>query len=364
MPEKIYWEGLLNDIAVRKCVLLIGPYFTTVAGQPMSRYVRERLKEVGGDEIAYDYAADDLFLFKSEEAKLNCARRVKKIYRGITPPDELLAKILQIPFPLIISLNPDKFLPSYCLEHGIAYHFSFMKINGEAMESIPEPTPESTIIYNLCGCIDDDESLVLDYEDLFKLLKTALSDTGLPDRVRTMAQRAQTFLFLGFQFEKWYSQLLLQLLTGQRKKSSKIAIDTAFANDDSHNFVVRQFSIKFMGDGAAFFEALYGECKTSDMVTLRPIQIPSEAIHSPEWDNSVQLLENMLAEADFDPVFEQLKALTTGTRFGARSLQLQSRYKVWKKDKIAYLLDSRDESRLLNLLIVDTSELLSELRHA
>lgn len=363
MPESIYWEGLLHDIAARKCVLLVGPHFAQVENQPIHEYVRSKLKVSGGEEISYDYLVDGLFLFRSEEAKLNCARRVKNIYRGIQLEEELLLKILEIPFPLIISLNPDKFLPEFCHKHGIQHHFSFMRINGEAVESIPEPAFDETIIYNLCGCIDDDESLVLDYEDLFQLLKTALSETGLPDRVRAISHKAQTFLFLGFQFEKWYSQLLMQLFTGERKKSSKIAIDTAFANNESHNFVLRQFAVKFMGTGHGFFDELHRQCSESATVKLREINQFALRAGSAEWQSAVQVLEDLLAEADFDAIFDQLKTLATGGPYSSRAIQVQSRYKAWKRDRLNNLLDSRDETRMLNLIIADTTHLLDEMRH-
>ncbi len=363
MSENIYWEGLLHDIGARKCVLLVGPYFAQVENQSIQQYVRSKLRERGGDDISYDYLADGLFLFKSEEAKLNCARRVKTIYRSIELQEELLLKILEIPFPLIISLNPDKFLSEFCYKHSIPHHFSFMRINGEAVENIPEPASDETIIYNLCGCIDDDESLILDYEDLFRLLKTALSESGLPDRVRAIARKAQTFLFLGFQFEKWYSQLLLQLFTGDRKKSSKIAMDTVFANDESHNFVLRQFAVKFMGNGNAFFAELHRQCSDSSTVRLRQINQSALRAGSPDWQNAVQQLVNLLAEADFDATFDQLKILAADGPFSHRALQMLTRYKAWKKDRLNNLLDSRDETRLLNLLISDTAHLLDEMRH-
>lgn len=363
MSEKIYWEGLLHDIAARKCVLLIGPYFAHVEKLPIHQYVRSKLIETGREEITYDHFVDGLFLFSSEEAKLNCARRVKTIYRSLELPDDLFVKILEIPFPLIISMNPDKYLADFCYNHGIPHHFSFMRINGEAAENIPEMKPDSTLIYNLCGCIDDDESLVLDYEDLFSLLKNALSETGLPDRVRMIAQKAQTFLFLGFQFEKWYSQLLLQLFTGERKKSSKIAVDTAFANDDSHNFVLRQFAVKFMGNGEGFFHELHQQCVSSHLVELRDIQFSPVKLASPEWQDAVRSLEDFLAEADFDSIFNQMKILTAGTPYNNQALQLSARFKAWQKDRLHQLLDSRDETRMLNQLIADASLLLDEMRH-
>ena len=126
-------------------------------------------------------------------------------------------KILEIPFPLVISLNPDTFLFDIAttnFEHR--FNFRHFRFNGEQSDDTHLLAPDVPLIYNLLGSLEEDESIVLDYDDLFRFIQTTIGLRGLPDKVRIKLREANSFLFLGFDFEKWYAQLLLQMLTGER----------------------------------------------------------------------------------------------------------------------------------------------------
>ncbi len=162
-------EKLAEDIQEQKCVLLIGPEIVQIDGKSLIRHVHEEVLNNSTDDILYYYEQDSLFLFKNEDAKLDAPRRIKKIYKNLPYQSNIYRKILEIPFHLIISLNPDTYLADAASgnQYGIQHHFRFFRFNGEASDEVPEPDKNCPLIYNLCGCVNEDESLILDYEDLF-----------------------------------------------------------------------------------------------------------------------------------------------------------------------------------------------------
>ncbi|MBK7871947.1 MAG: SIR2 family protein [Saprospiraceae bacterium] len=275
-------ENLAEDIREQKCVLLIGPEVVQIDNKSLIRHVHEALLENNTNDILYYYVQDSLFLFRDENAKLDAPRQIKKIYKNLEFTSDIYKKILEIPFHLIISLNPDTYLADAASgeQFGVNHNFRFFRFNGEASDEVPEATKECPLIYNLCGCVNEDESLILDYEDLFQVLRIALGPDGLPNNLRKKLKEARSFLFLGFDFEKWYSQLLLQLLTGDRKGRPKFALNTSMAESDAKNFLLHQFRVEFLGNDEIIFDPLYEFCKTENLLRhlKAPIEIDKAAI--------------------------------------------------------------------------------------
>lgn len=321
-------EDLIEDIEEQKCVLLIGPEIIQVEGKSLIRYVHESLLDTNQDDILYYYRQDSLFLFQNEKSKFNVSRQLKRLYQKLEIESDIYRRIIEIPFHVIISLNPDTFLPNTASSrgYGIPHHFHFFMSNGEANEELVEPNMDTPLIYNLVGCVDEDESLVLDYEDLFRLLRRAFSPDGLPNNLRKKLKEARSFLFLGFDFEKWYSQLLLQLLTGDRKGRQKFAINTRIGNSDARDFLLHQFSIEFLGNDQRLFNELYEGCKQTKM--LRELrQIPNNG------KERLSELKELIGENEIELVLESLEELILGTDYHNDVIALKRRYREWDTKK-------------------------------
>ena len=56
------------------------------------------------------------------------------------------------------------------------------------------------------------ESLVLDFEDIFDHLTKSLSNENISDIIRAVLSETNTFIFIGFRYEKWDTQLLFRYL--------------------------------------------------------------------------------------------------------------------------------------------------------
>ena len=253
------WQDILDDIKDQKAVLLIGPEIMQFEGLSLNRHLRNNLNERNQEDIAFYYERDGFFLFKSPEAKVRVARQVKRFYRDLIPDESILQRIVQIPFHLVMSVNPDTFVSEAFYRHGIKHRFHYFQHHHRENENdeIEKPTQALPLVYNLFGSKDQDDSLVLDYDDVYKMLQSAIGTSSLPNKLLRSFREASTYIFLGFQFDKWYSQLLLKFLSDTGRREKLISINNSLTDTDTHQFVIRQFKIQFMGDQYDFFGELH-----------------------------------------------------------------------------------------------------------
>lgn len=327
------WLDIIEDIGDQKAVLLIGPEILNIDGIPLHQRLRDALYQRNEEDIAYYYERDGLYLFKSPEGKVRVARQVKRFYRDITPNDAVLLRLAQIPFHLIISLNPDTFVSEAFYKYGIKHRFHYFQhrqLDNENDE-IEKPTKALPLIYNMFGSKDQDDSLVLDYDDVYKLLQSALGTASLPPKMLRSFREASTYVFLGFQFDKWYSQLLLKFLSDTGRREKLISINNPMEDTDTHQFIIRQFQIQFMGDQFDFFGELHRRCAEAKI--LRPIA---------EQDTCPAAVDirKRVAMGDIDNALELLQRAAAGQDWENDVVLLQGRHSKLEEDKDR--TDSRD----------------------
>lgn len=263
------FRNLTTDIKQQKTVLLLGPEIVNIKGVTVRQTLRDQLTLTNAEDIAHYYERDGFFLFREKMAKEDVQREVVLFYEDHhteTDVDETLFKqLVRLKTHLVLSINPDSFLSDVAYRYGIKHRFAFFQHGGEAVAEVEEPTAEMPLFYNLCGATDRDDSLVLDYDDLFRLLSSLLGSPGLPLKLKASLQTAKHFLFVGFDFDKWYSQLLLRLLSGE-KAIRKFAIDPSLKEENTTTFLVKQFGIEFIEDEAAFLDELFNQCAAQGLM--------------------------------------------------------------------------------------------------
>lgn len=357
MPETVesrkIIEDLLFDIEDEKCVLLIGPELNAQSGKSQTRFIHEQLLEREAQHIAYYYPNDSLFLFKEESHKNRAIRRLKRLYRDMEVPKALYKKILELPIPLIISLNPDTHLSQVAQELGLQHDFKHFRYSGEAAEDVDAPSKERPLFYNLSGCLTEEESLVLDYEDLFKLLKAVLPD-GLPNKIRIHLRRSESFLFLGFDFEKWYSQLLLQLLTYERKGRPKFAVKAQLQDNHAKDFLIHQFQLQFLADDAYFFDTLHEALGKENQ--LRQLSFPEKSGAIPTEELRAQVAKGQLAAA-----MKELSRYALPLTQQQELTALQARFQQWKSKDSGGLYSPGQSEPVLNQITTDFLQILNTL---
>ena len=120
-------------------------------------------------------------------------------------------KIAAVSFHLIISASPDLHLKNIFDENNFDYTFDYYDKNMNPQPVVPL-SKTKPLICNLLGVQNMFNSLVLTFNQLFDYLASILGDHKLSDGLKKQLQEAQSILFLGFKFNKWYYKLIFRLL--------------------------------------------------------------------------------------------------------------------------------------------------------
>lgn len=258
------WKPILNDLEKERAVLLIGPDFLPYRGSSVAADFYAHLAEQMADGATHFFARDGLFLFDNAVSKMDAQTEAEAFYKTLPTDTMVLSLMAELPFPLVVSVNPDLALPQFFSKRQLNFQFDYFSAKDKATPSnISKPTAASPLIYNLCGSIEDYQSLVLDFDDMFELLKNLLSDFGIPKAVNDVLVNATTYIFIGFQFDKWYTQLLLRYLNKNRDRFSNAkknyATKTVISDEDTRVFFQQQFNLTIYGADGQFLHDLHAE---------------------------------------------------------------------------------------------------------
>ncbi len=346
------FEKILTYIANEQCVLVIGPEILRFEGKPMNMYLRDRLYEQFKNDVTHYYQNDGLFLFPSEDesVKSDLAQSLRQECYQLPAlqeyQEDLFKTIARLPFHLIISINPDTFLTDTFYKYGIRHRFSHYRKGDRPSDEVAPPTLEEPLIYNLAGSVLEDESLVLDYDDLFSLIGSSLGAAGLPSGLQTALEKIRTYIFIGFSFEKWYTQVMLRILCGKaayRKYAGPHKI-----NPDTYTFLVNQFKIGFWdqeeGDFWEAFTQQAMEYKNADpqKANLPFLRDLLENPLVPEEANIIRDIQNAL----YAKAIGKLLAFAKGTAWEDDATQCSARYQHIAQNQPK--MDSRDYLPALN----------------
>ncbi len=187
------------------------------------------------------------------------------------------------------------------------------------------------MIYNLFGSIDKDDSLVLDFDDLYKMMQSILGTPGLPTKLLRAFREAGTYIFLGFQFDKWYAQLLLKLLSDGGRVENCISVNEPLPDQDTNSFVVNQFKIEFQRNQYDFFGELHQRCAENQL--LRNINEDSMCPAAIE-------IRKRVAIGEIDNALDLLRQAAINKDWINEVIQTQARFNKLEENK--GLTDSRD----------------------
>lgn len=340
------FEKILSYIADEQCALVIGPEVMRFDGKPMNIFIRDKLYDQFKNEVKHYYPNEGLFLFPSDygSVKSDVAKALKnECFKMASLPgynEGLLKNLAMIPFHLIISINPDTFLSNTFYKYGIKHRFSHFRKGERPSDEVAAPTRDEPLIYNIAGSVLEDESLILDYDDLFSLISSSLGTAGLPNELQKSLDKMRTYIFIGFPFEKWYTHMMLRILCG--KTSYRKYAGPHQINPDTHTFLVNQFKIDFWEpDGQDFWDAFISAARTykdpdpqkDGQPFLRELR---EDPLAPEEANIMREIQN----AQYVRALQMLSAYAKGTAFENDAIQNSARYQTIIQNQAK--LDSRD----------------------
>lgn len=300
----IDWDVIVQTIREEKCILCIGPeIFADGKGKKLEDLLLTEFDIPNNPDIRNYYPQDGLFLFKTEEAKTRFYYKLKRFYDGSFPSAEnLLAQIARIPFHLIINLTPDNLLCRVAEQEGLPCKADFYWKNRSPVNSAKLPSRQSPLVYNLFGSIYERDSLVLTYQDLFDYFDSILGARSMPTELKKIISETDNFIFLGIQFERWYMQLLLRVLSKYNDRDSFLRYASSF-NVDEHIavFCKEQFRITFVQENISeFVGKLLAECQKEGIerkAGVKPASVLKgirDLIAKADTDNAVQKLKEYL----------------------------------------------------------------------
>lgn len=249
-------DNIIEDIRNQQAVLLLGHDFLPGAHVQLNEYLQKNFAAHTDtslrDGLKFFYARDGLFLFKDALSKNDGRGFAAQFYRNgfPNPADESLQQITRLPFRLMVSANPDKLVADTFAKYRVPLQFDYFSANNkEEKYKIQKPDAYNPLLYNLCGSVEDEESLLLDYDDLFLQIQALLTGNTMPLEVRGVLQKARTYIFFGFHFERWQTQLFLRYLNMLDKftnNSRNYAPKPPQLPEDTGVFLQNQFNVNFI----------------------------------------------------------------------------------------------------------------------
>ena len=236
---------IVQGIRQGKSVLFLGP---DVAKNTSNQLIRNELlhflKIENETDFVYD-ATNEFFVFRNEMSKFEVYSAIQEFYADLQP-HPIYEQIAQIPFPLIISFNPDLLLNQTFENQDLEYVFQYYSATEpRGINELEAPSAEVPLIYNLAGNIEDDTSLIFGYNDLLNYIPSISGAKKIPNVVRRALKSAGqgNAIFLGFQFDKWYVKLLLKILGVSGGYALGFEENT---QSPTHIFCVNRLEIRFI----------------------------------------------------------------------------------------------------------------------
>ena len=308
--SNIDWDFISSTIENEKCVLLIGPEVPQTieginANDALTAYLRPQQKNL---KISDFDQKDGLITCEKGAGRTRICYKIRQFYEQTQFNTEMIDKIASIPFHCIISLNPDDLLPRVFNNKKIEHDFGYYTKNTNP-QNVKKPHSASPLIYNLFGCIKEDNSLILTHEDLYDFIFSIVGKYQLPSEIRNVLATADNFIFLGFHFDKWYLQILLRLL----KFNDDGADFERYACNNELSMLTRKFyedhfNLVFVDHKIDdFVNRLHQQCvnknivrKNSGAASLSVSEQASQLVASDEIDETLALLLNFFENNEPD----------------------------------------------------------------
>ena len=325
--DNFNWDEEFSLLNLEETVLLIGHNFYP----SIHKDLNERLSKDLHKKLTAFYDRDGLFLFEDSSSKTRAQSVSAQFYKNLTPNQDILNKIIELPFPLIISANPDHFLLDSFKNANFKHQFDYYFSNNASKKheiKLEEPTAENPILFNLFGSIEQPASLILDYDDLFKLFKNLFSDSNLPDKVKVFLSRIKTYIFIGFHFERWYTQMFIRYINMHEdhygNQNQNYVLKTILPDNKYSLFFKEQFKLRFIAADLQFLDHLHTYYLNRKELR-KPLQI--------EQSSEAKRINDWIGENEFDKAIRMLDMVLEDDSDKSILLQIKGKYTKYKMDE-------------------------------
>ncbi len=260
----IDWDLTLDTILTGKCILFLGPgVFTSQNGQTLDEQI---LQYIGaGEDPDMKVYQDGLFFFRVKQKRTQTYLKIRRFFQETHFPEtnQLFEKIAKLPFHCILTVTPDKLLSNTYEQLNLRHKRDFYWKKQAASRVGQLPTVQVPLIYDMLGSIEKPESLVLTHDDLFDYLESIFQGQGMSAKLKDhIVNEAQSIIFLGLPFDRWYMQLLLRVLHLHKDEEFMRFAASQELSTDIKTLCKEQFEINFVPNNIpSFIDELYKRCQ-------------------------------------------------------------------------------------------------------
>lgn len=326
------WNFLLEKISQQRCVLFLGPQALPasirqvfdvekmkdenllksieqhfpggISTVEQALHAKMLFHEPSRSYIRKYYPDLGFFLFQQEHLEAKFITEMRDFFRQTSfgTANQMLRKLAQVPFHLIVTLTPDHLLQQAFQEQGLDMK-PHQYLKRQITQPIEPPVKERPVLYQLFGSIEEDESLLLTHNSLFDYFNAIFHEYQLPHNLIEKLKETQSFIFLGLPFEKWYMQLLLRLLSIHLPKFNHLAVKK-FADAASRDLWKEQFHMELeeTDTATAFVEELHRRCEARDM-----LRKPATAATRTDCRTEVSNVKTLVGEGQIIEAMEYLQ---------------------------------------------------------
>ncbi len=244
------------------CVILLGPGLEKnkkreALQSSLNKYCKK-------SKMKIEEGIDDLYTCDEKTRTMACDF-LKEYSRDHGEPNDSHRELARAPCHLYISMTPDLLMKEALDDCGVDYEFKYY-VKGQQPEEVSKPTAEKPLLYNLFGNIEKPQSHIFTHGDLIQYLFSIIKDFKLPKNLRSAFEKSHYFIFLGFDFEKWYLKLLLRLILDERKVS--IATEDGNGPDEKlKTFYQNNYGLEFVDTNIEeYVKDLFDECDRIDIL--------------------------------------------------------------------------------------------------
>ncbi|MCB0639615.1 MAG: SIR2 family protein, partial [Lewinella sp.] len=205
----------------------------------------------------------------------------------------------------------------------------------------PRGSADRTLLFNMVGEIEDKDSLVMTYDDLFSYMEAIFERKRMPEYVKGLIQQATYFIFLGMPLDKWYFHLFMRILNQHRnKRKSKRYSASAWVNDENATFCEEQYTLTFVREGIGPFvdelvshfqgaTGVDGASKLSDFDRWRDrLKVPDPAVVAKVLEEMKPYTENDTEASNDVILLEANWSFFQNTKFETEKAESAMRSKI------------------------------------
>lgn len=262
------YKEILNDLVEfgleeGSCVLFVGPELIKINGKDYNEAFYETLpekadeKEMDKQKVRYNFD-EKIWHFSSSTIRALFNKQFSRFLRkNVETNLPVFHKLASIPFPLIVSLIPDNTLEkAFSNYENFNFNFKSHSIDSE----VPVPLMDNILIYNIFGNIKN-RKYVFSHFDYLQFIRD-YENEGFPTRFSSAIKRANYFIFVGFEFDKWYNIFLFYILHEIKKEADKFSINEQSVEELYNKLSEENLKLVFLDKNSEIFiNDLYEKAK-------------------------------------------------------------------------------------------------------